>query len=92
MPNSNTSQPLCEPSDEKLLVTSLLRLRAPLGGQEIELQQLDYVHGGTSLLRTRIREGRRFTVFDIDAVTAHHWAKVLGEWARDQLKKEGCNV
>ena len=92
MPNPDLFQSQLDPSDEKLLVTSLLRLRAPLGGQEIELQQIDYVHGGTSLLRTRIREGRRFTVFDLDAVTARDWAKVLGEWANLQLQKEGCDV
>ncbi len=80
--------PLLDPSDEKLLVTSLLKLRAPLGGQEIELQQIDYIHGGSSLLRTRIREGRRFTVFDLDAVTARDWAKTMGEWASIQLSRE----
>ena len=42
----------------------------PLGGQEIELQQVDYEAGGMSLLRTRIREHSRFTVFDIDPQTA----------------------
>ena len=92
MPNLDQPQLLLDPSDEKLLVTSLIRLRAPLGGQEIELQQIDYVHGGTSLLRTRIREGRRFTVFDLDAVTARDWAEVLGRWANDQLQKEGCDA
>lgn len=76
-----------EPSDEKLIATSLLRLRAPLGGQEIELQQIDYVHGGSSLLRIRIREGRRFTVFDLDAVTARDWAKTMGDWATMQFQE-----
>jgi hypothetical protein len=37
-------------------VTPLDKLRVPLGGQEIELQQIDYEGGGMSLLRTRIRE------------------------------------
>lgn len=87
MANADLSQSLPEPTGEKLRVTSLLRLRAPLGGQEIELQQLDYIHGGSSLLRTRIREGRRFTVFDIDAVTAGEWARTMGEWADQQLQK-----
>ena len=89
-PMANADQPpsLLELTDEKLLVTSLLRLRAPLGGQEIELQELNYIHGGASLLRTRIREGRRFTVFDLDAVTARDWAKAMGEWAESQLQKD----
>ena len=92
MPTPDQAQSLLDPNDEKLLVTPLLRLRAPLGGQEIELQQIDYVHGGSSLLRTRIREGRRFTVFDLDAVTARDWAQGLGEWANRQLQKEGSDV
>jgi hypothetical protein len=72
-----------EPED-KLSVTPLSRLRAPLGGQEIELQQIDYRHGGLSLLRIRIREGRRFTIFDIDAQTAAAWGGAMAEWSRRQ--------
>lgn len=59
----------------------LTRLRAPLGGQEIELQQVDFEAGGVSLLRTRIRERSRFTVFDIDPVTARAWGEALLRWA-----------
>lgn len=70
--------------DEKLDLTPLARLRAPLGGQEIDLQQVDWAHGGMSLLRVRIREGRRFTVFDIDAATATAWAKAMQDWAAAQ--------
>jgi hypothetical protein len=68
------------PGDEKLRVTALTKLRAPLGGQEIELQQIDYLVGGLSLLRIRIREGRRHTVFDIDAATAQTWAEAMLSW------------
>lgn len=59
----------------------LARLHAPLGGQEIELQQIDFEGGGMSLLRTRIREKSRFTVFDIDPVTAREWGEALLRWA-----------
>jgi hypothetical protein len=65
-------------------VTPLFRTRAPLGGQEIELQQLDFDAGGMSLVRTRIREGSRFTVFDIDPLTAEQWGQALLDWARAQ--------
>ena len=65
-------------------VTPLAKLRAPLGAQEIELQQIDFEGGGMSLLRTRIREGSRFTVFDIDPVTAGQWGQALLDWARAQ--------
>ena len=37
-----------------------------------------------SLLRTRIREGRRFTVFDIDPATAAQWGEALTRWAQSQ--------
>lgn len=69
--------------DDKMDLTPVARLHAPLGGQEIELQQLDWAHGGLSLLRVRIREGRRFTVFDIDAATAAAWGDAMTRWAAD---------
>ncbi|MHB1123248.1 MAG: DUF6967 family protein [Ramlibacter sp.] len=66
---------------------SLSRLRVPVGGQEIELQQVDHETGGMSLLRTRIREKSRFTVFDIDPITAQQWGEALLQWARAQPKE-----
>lgn len=65
-------------------ITPLDRFRVPLGGQEIELQQHVHDAGGMSLLRTRIREGSRFTIFDIDPQTAKHWGQALLQWAREQ--------
>jgi hypothetical protein len=65
-------------------LTPLAKLRAPLGGQDIELQQIDFDAGGMSLLRTRIREGSRFTVFDIDPQTARAWGQTLLDWASEQ--------
>ena len=63
-------------------ITPLLKLRAPIGGQEIELQQHDLEAGGMSLLRTRIREHSRFTVFDIDPQTAAAWPRLPRSWHR----------
>lgn len=55
--------------------------------QEIELQhvlhQADYV-----TLRVRIREQKRFTVFDIDEPTARTWGRAMLEWA-DTLGQAG---
>jgi hypothetical protein len=68
-------------------VTPLDKLRVPLGGQEIELQQIDYDGGGMSLLRTRIREGSRFTIFDVDPVTAQAWGQALLDWAHGQPRE-----
>lgn len=65
-------------------LTPLTKLRVPLGGQEIELQQVDFEAGGLSLLRTRIREKSRFTVFDVDPATALAWGEALVAWARAQ--------
>lgn len=65
-------------------LTPLEKLICPLGGQAIELQQLDYAAGGMSLLRIRIREGSRFTVFEIDPQTARHWGEAMVGWAQAQ--------
>lgn len=66
-------------------ITSLDKFRVPVGNQEIELQQIEFEAGGMPFLRLRIREHRRFTIFDIDAVTAGRWADVMQAWSRRQL-------
>ncbi len=63
-------------------IAPVARLRVPLGGQLIELQHVDTEGGGMPLLRVRIREGHRFTVFDIDPATAADWAFAMQVWAR----------
>lgn len=65
-------------------ITSIQKLQVPLGGQEIELQQVDFEAGGMSMLRTRIREKRRFTIFDVDPLTAAAWGQALLDWAQAQ--------
>ena len=60
------------------------KFSVPLGGQEIELQSLAFDTGGPEFLRVRIREGRRFTVFDVDAGTARDWAAAMARWAADR--------
>jgi hypothetical protein len=37
-------------------------------------------------LRLRIREGKRFTVIDIDAVTAARWGRAMESWGSAQTK------
>lgn len=69
------------------IITPLEKLTIPMGGQVIELQQLDYEAGGISLLRTRIREKSRFTVFDIDPISARVWGEALVQWAQTQESK-----
>ena len=70
-------------------LSPLEKFTAPLGGQEIELQQVDYEAGGMSLLRIRIREKSRFTVFDIDPATAGSWGRAMQRWAQAQERPEG---
>lgn len=62
----------------------LVQFKVPLGSQEIQLQQIDHAEGGMSLMRVRIREGKRFTIFDIDPATAQIWADAMSDWARSQ--------
>ncbi|MBI5331097.1 MAG: hypothetical protein HZB71_10850 [Betaproteobacteria bacterium] len=63
-------------------ITSLAKFRNPYGNQEIELQEVRYEAGGTPMMRLRIRErGARFTIFDIDPVTARYWAGEMKQWA-----------
>ena len=74
--------------DDKEKLTSLGKFTAPIWGQEIELQQVEYLAGGSPMLRLRIREGKRFTIFDIDAQTAGHWGSLMQDWAKEQGTKE----
>ncbi|MEW6513429.1 MAG: hypothetical protein AB1443_05460 [Pseudomonadota bacterium] len=67
-------------------ITSLDKFRVPVGNQEIELQQVEFEAGGVPFLRLRIREHRRFTIFDVDPVTAARWAEVMTAWSRQQLE------
>ena len=68
-------------------IRELTRFKVPLGSQDIELQQIDHAEGGMSLLRVRIREGKRFTIFDIDPQTAAQWSAVMQQWSESQAGK-----
>ena len=68
-------------------ITELSKISVPLGGPQIELQQIDHVEGGMSMLRVRIREGKRFTIFDIDPASATQWSAVMQQWADTQGTK-----
>ncbi len=72
-----------EPVDK---ITSIDKFRVPIGNQEIELQQIDYESGGVPFLRIRIRERTRFTIFDIDPITAERWAREMMEWSKSAMQ------
>jgi len=69
-------------------ISGLTKIKVPLGSQEIELQHIDHVEGGMGLLRIRIREGKRFTIFDIDPATAEQWASAMQQWAASQSQSK----
>lgn len=70
--------------DDKETTSQLDKFVAPIWGQEIELLQVGYQSGGTPMLRLRIREKKRFTIFDIDARTAARWGQAMLDWAQQQ--------
>ena len=60
-------------------VTTLNSFAAPYG-REVTLEGVEH-ESGLRMLRIRIREGRRFTVMDIDADTAMRWGSAMSTWA-----------
>jgi hypothetical protein len=65
-------------------ITPLDKMRLPFGGQEIEFQHLAHEAGGVPFLRIRIRENKRFTIFDIDPASARKWAQLMQSWVNEQ--------
>jgi len=65
-------------------ITSFARFKVPLGGQEVELQEVAHDAGGMHLLRVRIREKSRFTIFDVDPLTAQEWGDAMRRWGAAQ--------
>jgi len=73
-------------------INSLAKFRNPFGNQEIEIQEVVYEGGGTPMMRLRIRErGARFTIFDIDPVTAKYWADEMLKWATPLAEAGGTS-
>lgn len=56
--------------------------------QEIQMQQVNH-EAGFSTLRLRIREIKRFTIFDVDKETAERWGNALLKWAQSQNEGAG---
>ncbi|BDI07936.1 DUF6967 family protein [Sphaerotilus microaerophilus] len=70
----------------------LADLTVPWGRQEIQLEEVDFETGGMPLLRVRIREGKRFTIFDVDAATAAAWAQAMQAWSDTQAAAPAAQV
>jgi hypothetical protein len=62
-------------------ITPVDKFELPIGRQTIELQRIVYESGGMPQLRLRIREGKRFTVIDIDPDSAERWGHAMTAWA-----------
>jgi hypothetical protein len=69
--------------------TRIDKFLCPFGGQEIELLQVEYEAGGMPVLRLRIRERHRFTIFEIDPASAARWGEAMISWARSQQPAAG---
>jgi len=54
-------------------------------GRQVKLEAVEY-ESGLRILRMRIREGKRFTVMDIDENTARHWGATMRTWADEPHK------
>ncbi len=65
-------------------ITELEKFTLPLGQQQVELQEIVHAVGAMPMLRIRIREGKRFTIFDMDPVTAKALAEAMQRWAGAQ--------
>ncbi|MBS1147309.1 MAG: hypothetical protein H6R08_1485 [Proteobacteria bacterium] len=63
--------------------TSIDKFRLPFGGQEIEFQNFVNESGGVPFLRIRIRENKRFTIFEVDPGSAQKWADIMNAWAKE---------
>ncbi len=63
-------------------IIPLDKMRLPFGGQEIEFQHLTHESGGVPFLRIRIRENKRFTIFDVDPGSAQKWGDLMLAWAQ----------
>jgi hypothetical protein len=72
-------------------IKPLDQFRVPLTGQEIVLQEIEHEGGGMSQIRVRIRERTRFTIVDLDPLTAAHWGGALLSWAKDQAPAEAID-
>ena len=60
-------------------VTPLDTFAAPWN-KEVTLQTVLH-DSGLRMLRIRIKEGKRFTVMDVDEDTARRWGQAMIDWA-----------
>ncbi len=54
--------------------------------RKIKLDEVAY-DGGMTLLRLTIREGARYTILEIDPLTAERWGRMMSEWSQAQASE-----
>lgn len=75
----------------ELSSTEIDRFPAPFN-KEVVIEEVAY-DNGFHLLRMRIREGRRFTVVDLDHRTATRWGELMARWGEEQAAQlEGMDA
>lgn len=57
-------------------------------GKEVKLENVTY-ENDMRVLRIHIREGKRFTVMDIDEKTAINWASAMNAWVDSKPQTPG---
>lgn len=63
-------------------ITDIEEIQAPWN-KLISVQNVAY-EGGLSMLRLRIKEGKRFTDLELDPATASHVTDLIQKWMADQ--------
>ncbi len=61
------------------VITDIAELELPYG-RRATLKNVEF-EGGMNMLRVTLREGRRFTIFDLDANSARDFGNQLSNWA-----------
>ena len=67
----------------------LTRFSVPFN-KEVEIFEVIFDNHST-LLRARIKEGRRFTIIDLDPITAQIWGEAMCNWARLNVSEQTEN-
>ncbi|MCC2096480.1 MAG: hypothetical protein KDJ29_06290 [Hyphomicrobiales bacterium] len=66
--------------------TPLALIEAPYS-RDIRIEEVRY-ESGMTLMRLTIREGRRYTILEIDPPTAAKWSQVMAGWAAGAVDDE----
>ncbi|PHQ97508.1 MAG: hypothetical protein COB40_04200 [Marinosulfonomonas sp.] len=61
------------------VITDIAELELPYG-RRATLKNVEF-EGGMNMLRVTLREGRRFTIFDLDANSARDFGNQMSSWA-----------